>query len=102
MSAGMIPALDFPGDATPGQFGPTMRVALPREQAYAQNSAVSCTGIPSVMTMTSPIPASTASVTAPLVPAGGTKTTETSAPVAAIASPTVPNTGTLEPASSTD
>ena len=29
MSAGMMPALDLPGEATPGQFGPTMRVALP-------------------------------------------------------------------------
>ncbi len=38
MSAGMMPAFDLPGDATPGQLGPTMRVALPREQAYAQNA----------------------------------------------------------------
>src|SRR5579859_7780244 len=52
MSAGMMPALDLPGDATPGQLGPTIRVAFPREQAYAQNAAVSCTGTPSVMTMT--------------------------------------------------
>src|SRR5215472_12623236 len=102
MSAGMMPALDLPGDATPGQLGPTIRAALPREQACAQKAAVSCTGMPSVITMTSPIPASTASITASLVPAGGTKTTDTSAPVAAIASPTVPKTGTLEPASSTD
>src|ERR1700733_8644882 len=100
MSAGMIPAFDLPGEAMPGQFGPTMRVALPCELAYAQNSAVSCTGIPSVMTMTSPIFASTASTTASLVPAGGTDTTETSAPGAAMASATVPNTGTSVPASS--
>src|SRR5215470_11420427 len=102
MSAGMIPALDLPGDATPGQLGPTMRVALPREHAYAQKAAVSCTGMPSVITMTRPIPASTASMTASLVPAGGTNTTDTSAPVADMASATVPNTGTLEPPSSTD
>src|SRR5215472_3969589 len=102
MSAGMIPALDLPGDATPGQLGPTMRVALPREHAYAQKAAVSWTGMPSVITMTRPIPASTASMTASLVPAGGTNTTDTSAPVADMASATVPNTGTLEPPSSTN
>ena len=28
MSAGMIPALDLPGEAMPGQFGPTMRVRV--------------------------------------------------------------------------
>src|SRR5215472_16934719 len=100
MSAGMIPALDLPGDATPGQLGPTMRVVLPRSLAYAQKAAVSCTGIPSVITITSGIRASIASITASLVPAGGTNTTETSAPVCAIASATVPNTGTLDPLSS--
>ena len=57
--------------------------------------------MPSVITMTSGMAASMASVTAALVPAGGTKTTETSAPVAAIASPTVPNTGTSRPPRST-
>src|SRR5215472_5375414 len=102
MSAGIMPAFDLPGEATPGQLGPTMRVALPREQACAQNAAVSCTGMPSVITITRPIPASTASITASLVPTGGTKTTETSAPVADMASATVPNTGTLDPPRSTD
>src|SRR5208282_3054639 len=29
MSAGMMPALDWPGEATPGQFGPTILVRLP-------------------------------------------------------------------------
>src|SRR5258708_3118945 len=101
MSAGMMPALDLPGEATPGQFGPTMRVALPRALAYAQNAAVSCTGMPSVITMTSGIAASTASITASFVPAGGTNTTDTSAPVAAIASPTVPKTAPLVPPTST-
>src|SRR6202167_2780647 len=56
--------------------------------------------MPSVMTMTSGIFASTASITASLLPAGGTKTTETSAPVASIASATVPNTGSSVSASS--
>src|SRR5580704_9524415 len=101
MSAGMMPAFDLPGEATPGQFGPTILVLLPREHAYAQNSAVSCTGTPSVITIAMPIPASTASMTASLVPAGGTKTTDTSAPVSAIASPTVANTGTPRPDRST-
>src|SRR6266704_6244343 len=58
--------------------------------------------MPSVMTMTRPIPASTASITASLVPAGGTNTTETSPPVCAIASPTVPKTGAVESPSCTD
>src|SRR5215813_5309162 len=49
--------------------------------------------MPSVITTTSGIPASTASITAPFVPAGGTKITDTSAPVAAMVSATVPNTG---------
>src|SRR5262245_65678792 len=101
MSAGMMPALDVPGEATPGQLGPTILVTLSRALAYAQNDAVSCTGIPSVMTITSGMAASIASITASFVPAGGTNTTETSAPVSAIASPTVPKTGTLAPPRST-
>src|SRR5690625_7473596 len=50
--------------------------------------------MPSVMMTTSGMPASTASMTAPLAKAGGTKTTDTSAPVASLASATVPYTGT--------
>src|ERR1017187_750569 len=49
MSAGMMPALDLPGEATPGQFGPMILVTLPAALARAQNCAVSCTGMPSVM-----------------------------------------------------
>src|SRR5271165_5349668 len=101
MSAGMMPALDWPGEATPGQFGPTMRVLLPAALARAQNPAVSCTGTPSVITMQSGICASIASITASLVPDAGTNTTDTSAPVAAMVSATVPNTGTSAPFSST-
>src|SRR5215469_15851128 len=100
MSAGMMPALDLPGEARPGQFGPMIRVLLPLSVAYAQNSAVSCTGMPSVITIASGIPASIASITAAFAPAGGTKITETSAPVAAIVSETVPNTGMSVPFSS--
>src|SRR5579863_6962099 len=101
MSAGMIPALDLPGEATPGQFGPMIRVWLPAAPAYAQNSAVSCTGMPSVITMHSGIRASMASITAALVPAAGTKTTDTSAPVAAMVSATVPKTEMSTPPNST-
>src|SRR5262249_2876328 len=57
--------------------------------------------MPSVITMTSGIWASIASITALFVPAGGTKTTDTSAPVTAMVSATVPNTGTWLPPRST-
>src|SRR3989440_45415 len=57
--------------------------------------------MPSVITITSGIRASIASITALFVPAGGTKTTDTSAPVAAIVSATVPNTGIWLPPRST-
>src|SRR6185312_7654834 len=99
MSAGMMPALDFPGLIRPGQFGPTMRVFLPC--ACAQNTVESCTGMPSVITTASGISASTASITADLAKAGGTKMTETSAPVSATASATVPKTGMSWPSTST-
>ena len=36
MSAGMMPALDWPGVMRPGQFGPMMRVLLPLLHACAQ------------------------------------------------------------------
>src|ERR1700760_1129269 len=101
MSAGMMPALDLPGEATPGQFGPMILVRLPAALARAQNSAVSCTGTPSVITMHSGICASIASITASLVPDAGTNTTDTSAPVAGMVSPTVPNPGTSVPFRST-
>src|SRR5580704_4732809 len=101
MSAGMMPALDLPGEATPGQLGPTIRVWFPSAEARAQNSAVSWTGMPSVITMHSGMRASIASMTAALVPDAGTNTTETSAPVAAMVSATVPKTGTSVPVSST-
>src|SRR3954452_11956333 len=97
--AGMMPALDFPGLMRPGQFGPMMRVLLP--WLYCQNQALSCTGMPSVMTTARPMPASIASTTAALANAGGTKTTDTSAPVDDIASATDPKTGTLVPSTST-
>src|ERR1035438_3322487 len=52
MSAGMMPAFDLPGEAIPGQFGPTIRVVFPLAHACAQNTAVSCTVTPSVITTT--------------------------------------------------
>src|SRR6266536_3092012 len=97
MSAGMMPAFDLPGEITPGQFGPMILVLLPEAQACAQNPAVSCTGMPSVITTASPIPASIASMTAALANFGGTNTTVTSAPVAVIASPTLLYTGRNSP-----
>src|SRR6266702_366754 len=57
--------------------------------------------MPSVITTTSGIFASIASMTAFFAPAGGTKTTEVSAPVADIVSATVANTGTWAPPRST-
>src|SRR6185436_4186626 len=99
--AGMMPAFDLPGLAMPGQFGPMMRVALPFAPACAQNAVLSCTGMPSVITTARPMPASTASSTAPFANFGGTNTTVVSAFVSAIASPTLLNTGTLAPSKST-
>ena len=79
MSAGMMPAFETPGLMMPGQFGPMIRV-VPALTAYWKNCAVSCTGMPSVITTTSGRPASMASSTAALAKRGGTKTTETLAP----------------------
>src|SRR6516225_4755293 len=79
----------------PGQFGPMMRVLPPLSRLYAQAYALSCTGIPSVMTTSSGISASMASMMASLANFGGTKMIDTSAPVFSIASATPPNTGSL-------
>src|SRR5215218_6186798 len=92
MSAGIMPALDRPGEITPGQLGPMSRVELDWDSA--KNSAVSFTGTPSVITTASGIAAATASTTADRVNFAGTKITVTLAPVAAIASPTELKTGT--------
>src|SRR5688572_30882630 len=101
MSAGMIPALEAPGEAMPGQFGPMIRVFSPLATLYAQKAAESCTGTPSVITTASGISASIASTTAALVNAGGTKMTDASAPVSLIASATVAKTGSSVPSKST-
>src|SRR5690606_31933741 len=78
MLAGVIPASASPGVMMPGQFGPMMRVLLPLDFAYAHASALSPTGMPSVMTTSSGISASMASIMASLANFGGTKATETS------------------------
>src|SRR5215467_10419393 len=95
MSAGMMPALLAPGEATPGQFGPMTRVLLPDATLWAHAAVESCTGMPSVMTIARSMPASIASTIAPLANFGGTKMTVTSAPVALIASATELKTGRL-------
>src|SRR4051812_14261893 len=99
MSAGMMPALDCPGEIRPGQFGPISRVFDPCDSV--KNSAESLTGTPSVITTASGISASMASTTAPLVNLAGTKITVTLAPVASTASATEPKTGTLVESNST-
>src|SRR6185437_5929305 len=104
MFAGVMPTSDWPGVMMPGQFGPMMRVSgaepaerpdrlAPFSTLYAHAYALSCTGIPSVMTTSSGISASIASMIASLANLGGTKMIDTSAPVFSIASTTVPNTG---------
>src|SRR5664280_2797107 len=101
MFAGMMPALDLPGEMMPGQFGPMILVLFPVATACAQANAESCTGTPSVITTASPMPASMASMIASLVNAGGTNSTVTFAPVCSIASATDANTGCTEPSKST-
>src|SRR6201993_1326010 len=95
MLAGVMPASASPGVMMPGQFGPMMRVFLPLSTLYAQAYALSCTGIPSVMTTSSGISASMASMMASLANFGGTKMIDTSAPVPSSASVTLPNPGSL-------
>lgn len=56
MSAGMMPAFACPGVMRPGQLGPMTRV--PVAAAWALKATESWTGMPSVMTTTSAIPAS--------------------------------------------
>ncbi len=86
----MIPSSDLPGETSPGQFGPMIRIP----GVVATTLSISCTGMPSVMQTASPIPASCASYSASAANAGGTNTIECVAPVAPTASATVLNTGT--------
>ena len=74
----------------PGQFGPTIRTSL--RNASSTKYALSATGMPSVMTTISLMPASMASTTASLAKRGGTNTTLAWAPVTSTASAQLPNT----------
>ena len=76
---------------SPGQFGPTMRTPCCR--ASSTQYAESATGMPSVMTTISSMPASMASTMASLAKRGGTNTTLALAPVAVRASAQVAYTG---------
>jgi hypothetical protein len=70
MKPGMIPILHSPGVMTPGQFGPTSRVAEVESTAFTRT--MSFTGTPSVMHTTSSIPASAASRMESAAPGAGT------------------------------
>ena len=72
----MIPILHEPGVITPGQLGPSKRVALPRSAPMTRT--MSRTGIPSVMHTTSGTAAAAASRMASAAKDGGTKITEAS------------------------
>ncbi len=91
MRPGMIPILHFPGEMTPGQFGPISRVLEPLNTSATRT--MSSVGMPSVMHTTSGNCESAASKIASAEYGGGTKITEASAPVAFTASDTVLNTG---------
>ena len=77
---------------TPGQFGPTSRVAG-RALRKVIARIMSSVGMPSVMQTTSAMPASAASMTASAANGGGTKITDALAPVFSTASRTVSNIG---------
>jgi hypothetical protein len=87
----MIPTFASPGEITPGQFGPTSVVSRPSR--YACTSAMSRTGMPSVMQTTRSTPASVASRIDSAAPRGGTKTIEVFARVSRTASTIESNTG---------
>ena len=70
MKPGMMPILHSSGVMTPGQLGPTRRVAEPASTALTRT--MSFTGTPSVMHTTSSMPASTASRIESAAPAAGT------------------------------
>src|ERR1700726_4912767 len=91
MRPGIIPILHFPGEITPGQFGPISRVSL--KSTTAATRTISSTGIPSVIQITKGISASAASRIASAANGGGTKITEAFAPVSFTASRTVLKTG---------
>ena len=73
MWPGMMPILHLPGEMMPGQLGPMRRVLL--KSMVAATRTMSMTGMPSVMQMTSGMPASAASRMASAAKGGGTKMT---------------------------
>src|SRR5580693_8855818 len=87
----MMPILAFPGEITPGQFGPIRRDF--DVFTLAHTFTMSSVGMPSVMQTISGIPASSASRIASAANGGGTKIMVALAPVLATASATVLNTG---------
>ena len=91
MRPGIIPTFAFPGEITPGQFGPTNRDLDWRTTSHA--FTMSSVGMPSVMQITSGIAAETASRIPSAANGGGTKITVTFAPVSFTASSTVLKTG---------
>ena len=84
ISDGMMPALQRDGVIRPGQLGPMSRA--PRRGRCAMTSAMSRTGMPSVMQTMSLAPASAASKRASRARGAGTKMTATSAWMLAMAS----------------
>src|ERR1700691_2300336 len=87
----MMPILAFPGEITPGQFGPMSRDL--EVLSLAQTLTMSSVGMPSVMQTMSGIPASSASRIASAANGGGTKIMVALAPVSFTASVTVLKTG---------
>src|SRR5579872_3467375 len=85
----MMPIDDLPGDMSPGQFGPMIRIP----GVAATTFRTSCTGTPSVMHTANVMPAACASKSASAANGGGTKMHVCVAPVASAASCTVLNTG---------
>ena len=92
MEAGIIPSFDFPGEITPGQFGPTSLVPGKLFKIFV-TSIMSKTGTPSVIQIIKFIPFSAASSIADFVNFAGTKITEVSISSKAHASFTESKTG---------
>jgi hypothetical protein len=89
--AGMIPTFALPGDKMPGQLGPISREEPRRRWLYTRSS--SWAGIPSVIAMISPMPASAASRIESAANRGGTKIIAVLAWVSETAAWKVSNTG---------
>ena len=92
-AAGMIPTFAFPGESTPGQFGPISRTPSLRLRWVLTRSS-SWAGIPSVIVMIVSMPASAASRIESAAKRGGTNTIAVLAPVSSTARRNVSKTGT--------